>query len=126
MQKETLTRVANAKACAQLAVQGIQDKKGIDIVSLDLQEVDGADIAYMIICQATSDTHAGGIARSVEEIIYNKTGEKPWHTEGMEKGEWILLDYVDVVVHIFLKEKREFYNLEDLWGDAKFTHHSSE
>lgn len=126
MQKDTLTKTSNPKAFAAIVVKGMQEKKGVEIVSLNLQNIDGADVSYMVICHATSNTHADGVARSVEETVYNESGETPWHSEGRENKEWILLDYVDVVVHIFLKSKREFYNLEELWGDAERTTYPSE
>ncbi len=126
MHKSTLSKVTGPKALARHIVQGLQDMKGLEIVELNMKNVDGADVSYMVICHATSNRHGEGLARSVEETVLKAAGEKPWHAEGNEIGEWILLDYIDVVVHIFLKEKRDFFNLEDLWGDAEITRYPSE
>jgi ribosome-associated protein len=106
---------------AKLAVEGIKEKKGHDIVTLDLRNVKNSVTDYFIICHAESTTQVGAIARSVEEEIYKATGEDPWHKEGFQNAEWILLDYVNVVVHIFQKEKREFYSVESLWADAEIS-----
>ena len=112
-------KINEVSALAQLAVEGILEKKGSDIVSMDLRNVKHAVTDYFIICHAESTTQVGAIARSVEEEIYKATGEDPWHKEGFQNAEWILLDYVNVVVHIFQKEKRDFYAVESLWADAE-------
>jgi len=112
-------KLNEVSALAQLAVEGILEKKGSDIVSMDLRNVKHAVTDYFIICHAESTTQVGAIARSVEEEIYKATGEDPWHKEGFQNAEWILLDYVNVVVHIFQKEKRDFYAVESLWADAE-------
>ena len=104
---------------SMIAVNGILEKKGKDIVTLDLRNVKNALTDYFIICHADSGTQVGAIAKGIEEEVYKKTGEDPWHKEGFENAEWILLDYVNVVVHIFLKEKRYFYSIENLWADAE-------
>lgn len=104
---------------AELAVEGIREKKGNDIVTLDLRNVKNSVTDYFIICHAESTTQVSAIARSVEEEIYKATGEDPWHKEGYQNCEWILLDYVNIVVHIFQKEKRDFYSVESLWADAE-------
>ena len=112
-------KLNEVSALAQLAVEGILEKKGSDIVSMDLRNVKHAVTDYFIICHAESTTQVGAIARSVEEEIYKATGEDPWHKEGFQNAEWILLDYVNVVVHIFQKEKRDCYAVESLWADAE-------
>jgi len=112
-------KLNEVSALAQLAVEGILEKKGSDIVSMDLRNVKHAVTDYFIICHAESTTQVAAIARSVEEEIYKATGEDPWHKEGFQNAEWILLDYVNVVVHIFQKEKRDFYAVESLWADAE-------
>jgi len=101
------------------AIKALQQKKGQAIVLLKLDHLDVAPTNYFVICHATSDRHAESLAEAVEEKIYEQKGEEPWHKEGFENKEWILLDYINVVVHIFLKEKRDFYSLEDLWIDAE-------
>jgi ribosome-associated protein len=103
---------------AELVIRGMQDKKASDIVVLNLKELKNAVADYFIICSANSDTQLEAVARSVEEEIEKVTGESPWQTEGRTNREWVLLDYVDVVVHVFLRDRRKFYALEELWGDA--------
>jgi len=102
-------------------VLGIQAKKGSDIVVLDLRSLKYASTDQFIICSASSDRQTQAIANEVEEKVREKLNEKPWHVEGLQAGEWILMDYVNVVVHIFLERSREFYKLEELWGDAPAT-----
>ncbi|WP_432709579.1 ribosome silencing factor [Pedobacter sp.] len=110
---------------SELAVLGIQEKKGNDIVRLDLRELNSAASDYFIICNADSATQVKAIADSVEDEIYKKTQSNPWKKEGQENAEWIILDYFDVVVHIFKTDKRNFYGIEDLWGDAQTTSYQS-
>ena len=100
-------------------VNGIQEKKGENIVQLDLRGLDGAVTDFYVVCEANSTTQVSAIAGSVEKIVREELGDKPWHIEGVENSEWILIDYVNVVVHIFQPDKREFYNIEELWADAK-------
>lgn len=107
---------------AEVVVSGMQEKKGSDIVVLNLKELKNAVADYFIICSASSDTQIEAIARSVEEEVEKLTGQNPWQTEGRTNREWVLLDYVDVVVHVFLRDRRQFYALEELWGDADITH----
>jgi len=108
----------NSTHLSQIAIQGLQEKKGVDIVRLDLRELDTAITDYFVICTGNSDRHVQALAESVVDFL-EKQGESPISREGIQKGEWAVIDYVTVVVHIFLKEKREFYRLEDLWGDAE-------
>eukprot|EP01133_Synstelium_polycarpum_P011272 gene11272-13154_t len=110
---------------SELAVHGIQEKKGNDIVRLDLRNLNSSVSDYFIICNADSTTQVKAIADSVEEEIYKKTQTDPWRKEGLENAEWIILDYFDIVVHIFKTEKRDFYGIEDLWGDAQSTSYQS-
>lgn len=99
-------------------VEGIQEVKGKDIVVLDLRKVPNTVCGHFVICHGDSATQVEAIARSVEEFTRDKAGEKPWHTEGERNAEWVLMDYISVVVHIFHRDKRAYYALEDLWGDA--------
>ncbi|MFD2718885.1 ribosome silencing factor [Hymenobacter monticola] len=115
--KSTLVR-QDSDTLADLVIRGMQDKKASDIVVLNLKELKNAVADYFIICSANSDTQIEAVARSVEEEIEKVTGESPWQTEGRTNREWVLLDYVDVVVHVFLRDRRQFYALEELWGDA--------
>jgi ribosome-associated protein len=110
---------------SELAIFGIQEKKGNDIVRLDLRNIFSSVSDYFVICHADSTTQVKAIANSVEEEIFKATQQDPWRKEGLEYGEWILLDYVDVVVHIFRTDKREFYGVEDLWGDAEIKFYKS-
>ena len=123
--KSTLVR-QDSDTLADLVIRGMQDKKASDIVVLNLKELKNAVADYFIICSANSDTQIDAIARSVEEEIEKVTGESPWQTEGRTNREWVLLDYVDVVVHVFLRDRRRFYALEELWGDADISYIESE
>ena len=107
---------------AEVVVRGMQERKGTDIVVLNLKELKNAVADYFVICSANSDTQLDAVARSVEEEVEKLTGQSPWQTEGRTNREWVLLDYVDVVVHVFLRDRRQFYALEELWGDAEFTY----
>jgi ribosome-associated protein len=110
---------------SEIAVQGIQEKKGNDIVRLDLRELGSSVSDYFVICNADSSTQVKAIADSVEDEIYKLTKTHPWRKEGLDNAEWIILDYLDIVVHIFRTEKRDFYGIEDLWGDAEATTYKS-
>lgn len=103
-------------------VKGIQEKKGTDIVIADLRGIDGTICDYFIICQGNSPTQIDAITDSVEETARIETGEKPVKIAGLTNAEWVAMDYTDILVHIFLPEMRNYYNLEDLWEDAKLTH----
>jgi ribosome-associated protein len=100
-------------------------KKGNDIVRLDLRNLNSSVSDYFIICNADSSTQVKAIADSVEKEIYTNTQTDPWRKEGFENAEWIILDYFDIVVHIFKTEKRDFFGIEDLWGDAQSTSYQS-
>ncbi|MEB0264102.1 MULTISPECIES: ribosome silencing factor [unclassified Mucilaginibacter] len=110
---------------SELAIHGMQEKKGNDLVRLDLRNINSSVTDYFVICHADSTTQVKAIAHSVEEEIYKVMQQDPWRKEGLEHGEWILLDYVDVVIHIFRTDKREFYGVEDLWGDAEIKSYKS-
>jgi len=110
---------------SELAIFGIQEKKGNDIVRLDLRNIFSSVSDYFVICHADSTTQVKAIANSIEEEIFKATQQEPWRKEGLEYGEWILLDYIDVVVHVFRTDKREFYGVEDLWGDAEIKYYKS-
>jgi ribosome-associated protein len=110
---------------SELAIYGIQEKKGNDIVRLDLRNIFSSVSDYFVICHADSATQVKAIANSVEEEIFKATQQEPWRKEGLQYGEWILLDYIDVVVHIFRTDKREYYGVEDLWGDAEIKFYKS-
>ena len=99
-------------------VEAIDDKKGQGIVSLDLSGFDGAICSNFVVCNADSTAQVAGIADGIEEAMLEKLGEKVWRIEGQQNAFWIAMDYLDVVVHIFQTELREFYKLEELWADA--------
>ena len=107
-----------ADILANVIVEGMQENKAKEIVSLNLKDIDTAVCDYFIICHGTSNTHVSSIADSVIDETLKTLKDKPFNREGMENGEWVLLDYGNVVVHIFQKETRDFYNIEKLWGDA--------
>jgi ribosome-associated protein len=107
-----------SKKLAEMVISGMQDYKAKDIVSLDLTKVKSSVCNYFIICHGTSRTQVEAIADAVEDKVRIQLKEKPWHREGLENAEWVLLDYVDVVVHIFQAQTRQFYQLEKLWADA--------
>lgn len=88
---------------------------------LNLQGIENRVTDYFVICDADSNTHVNSIADSVEETVEKMTGEKAYHTEGSQNGEWVLIDYINIVAHVFLRETREHYNIEGLWGDAEIT-----
>jgi ribosome-associated protein len=120
------SKVINESAyISELAIYGMQEKKGNELVRLDLRNVNSSVADYFVICHADSATQVKAIANSVEEEIYKSIQQDPWRKEGLEYGEWILLDYVDVVIHIFRTDKREFYGVEDLWGDAEIKSYKS-
>ena len=104
-------------------VKGMQEKKANDIVLMDLRKIEDAVADYFVICDAISQTQVKAIADHVLAKTQKLTGEKPWHTEGIENQQWVLLDYVNVVVHIFRTPVRNFYQLEELWSDAQIKHY---
>lgn len=100
-------------------IKGIEEVKGQDIEILDLREIENTVCDYFIICNGTSNTQVNAIVNSVQKTVSKSIKENPWHVEGSSNAEWVLLDYVHVVVHVFQKHIREFYDIEGLWGDAK-------
>jgi ribosome-associated protein len=104
---------------SELVIHGIQEKKGNDIVRLDLRNIHSSVADYFVVCHAESSTQVKAIAQSVEEEVYKALKLDPWRKEGQQNADWIILDYIDVVVHVFKTDKREFYGIEDLWGDAE-------
>lgn len=117
-------KIANnvdSKTLCDCIVEGMQENKAKDIVVLDLRDVKSAVTDFFIICSGESTVQVDGINNSVVRHTRKELQERPWHTEGKENSEWILLDYVNVVAHIFHKDARGFYDLEDLWADAPRT-----
>ncbi|WP_378177470.1 ribosome silencing factor [Aquimarina sp. SS2-1] len=102
-------------------IKGIEEVKGNDINILDLREIENTVCQYFVICNGTSNTQVNAIVNSIQKTVSKSLKDKPWHVEGSENAEWVLIDYVNVVVHVFQKHIREFYDIEGLWGDAKTT-----
>lgn len=111
---------SSEKLCDAI-VKGMLEKKAADILVMDLRKVKNAVADFFIICSGGSDKQLDAIAESIDEEVYKATKENPWHVEGKNNKEWMLLDYFDVVAHIFRKDKRDFFALEKLWGDAEIT-----
>lgn len=109
----------NTEEIVAAVLEAMEAVKGKDIVTLDLREITAAVTDYFVICHAASKTQVDALADKVEEVVFEKTHVKPYHVEGRENSEWILIDFVDVVVHVFQESKREFYKLEELWADAE-------
>ncbi len=112
---------ASADELITLILHGIEEVKGDDVNLLDLREIENTVCDYFIICNGTSNTHVNAIVNSIQKTVSKAIKDKPWHVEGSENAEWVLMDYVNVVVHVFQKQIREFYDIEGLWGDAKVT-----
>lgn len=118
MSKTEVKDVSSA-VLSEWVVEGMLEKKALDVVVMDLREIKHAVADYFIVCSGNSDTQIDAISESIEEEVHKRSKQNPWKREGQQNKEWILLDYVDVVAHVFNKEKRTFYGLEELWGDAK-------
>ncbi|HBS88681.1 MAG: ribosome silencing factor [Bacteroidetes bacterium GWF2_38_335] len=109
----------NTDQLLKAIIEGIKEKKGSDIISIDLSKHQNVVCRYFVICHADSTTQVNAIAGSIEEFTRNTLNEKVWKREGTENSQWILLDYASIVVHVFQTQYRNFYNLENLWADAK-------
>lgn len=114
-------KTVSADDLISVIIKGIDDVKGEDVQLLDLREIDNTVCDYFIICSGNSNTQVNAISGSVQKTVSKELKDKPWHVEGQNNSEWILMDYVNVVVHVFQKHVREFYDIESLWGDAKIT-----
>jgi ribosome-associated protein len=112
-------KAASSEKLCDAIVKGMQEKKAADILVMDLRKVKNAVADFFVVCSGNSDKQLDAIADSVDEEVFKSMKENPWHVEGKNNREWVLLDYFDVVVHIFKKDKREFFALEKLWGDAE-------
>ncbi|TPN84578.1 ribosome silencing factor [Aquimarina algicola] len=116
----TKKEIGNDQLIAQI-LKGIEEVKGSDINILDLRDIENTVCNYFIICNGTSNTQVNAIVSSIQKTVSKELKDKPWHVEGSDNAEWVLIDYVHVVVHVFQKHIREFYDIEGLWGDAKTT-----
>lgn len=121
MAKRKKASSADPEKLSELIVKGMQEKKATDIVVMDLRKVKNAVADFFIICSGSSDRQLDAIADSVDEFVFKGMKENPWHVEGKNNKEWMILDYINVVAHIFRKDRRSFYSLEKLWGDADIT-----
>ncbi len=121
--KSSVVRLTRASKIFKTIIKAIQDKKGENILSLDLRKIPEAVADYFIICQANSNTQLKAIADFIEEETKDKCGENPYKHEGRQAQQWILIDYVNIVVHIMLPETRKFYQLEEMWSDASGMDH---
>jgi ribosome-associated protein len=118
-----VTRLNRNSKLFKTIIKAIQEKKGSNIVSLDLRKIIEASADFFIVCEANSTTQVKAIADNVEEIVKNEIGELPYQHEGYQAQKWILIDYVNVVVHVMQPESRNFYQLEEMWHDAPSTTH---
>ncbi|MCK9617414.1 MAG: ribosome silencing factor [Lentimicrobiaceae bacterium] len=118
--------ITETEALVQIAIRGIQEKKGKGIISLNLTGIKNAICDYFIICNANSRPQIEAIVNNVEKELRETAGVKPWFIEGRENAQWVLMDYIDVVIHIFTDDARAYYDLENLWADAGMKKYSSE
>jgi ribosome-associated protein len=102
-------------------VEGMQEVKALEIVVMDMRAIKNAVADFFVICSGGSDKQVDAIAQSIDKEVFKKINENPWHTEGKTSKEWLILDYISVVAHVFRKDRRQFYSLERLWGDAQIT-----
>jgi len=114
-----MNKKLDSKTLIDTIIDAISDLKGEEIKILDLREIENAFCEYFIICTGNSNTHVAAIAAAIERKVRKETKEKPWHVEGTENSQWILIDYTNIIVHVFQKQYREYYDIEGLWGDAK-------
>ena len=119
-QKNTKTHLIAA------IIEGARRKKGLKILDLDLTKLNNTECSHFIICHGTSNTQVEAIAHSIEETVEEITGQDVWHTDGYKNAQWILLDYAEIMVHVFHEEWRKHYDLEQLWADAEFNNYNSE
>lgn len=116
---ENISEAIATESLVETVINGIQEKKGSRITVLDLRNIENMIAEFFVICEGDSNVHVDAVAESVEEIVREDAGEKPLHVEGKRNAEWVLLDYMNVVVHVFQKQVRSYYSLEDLWADAE-------
>jgi len=121
---KSANRLTQRSKIIKTIIAAIQEKKGENIISLDLRKINEAVSDFFIICEAGNQLQIKAIAENVEEKVWKKCTERPYHHEGYQSLQWVLVDYVNVVVHIMLTETRKFYKLEEMWSDAGFQEHS--
>jgi len=111
----------DSKSLVEMVIEGMKEKKATKITVMDVSDLTTLT-DYFVICSGTSDTQIKAIADSVEEEIRKNTGEKPWKKEGIQSRNWIILDFINIVVHVMSREKRDFYSIESVWNDARITY----
>jgi ribosome-associated protein len=122
--KKGIARLNKNSKIFKTIIKAIQEKKGDNIVSLDLRKIHEAVADFFIICQANNQPQIRSITDFVEEEVKNKCGELPYHYEGKQNMHWVIIDYVNIVVHIMMPEQRKFYKLEEMWSDAALEEHN--
>ena len=125
-QKSSVVRLSRNNRIFKTIIHAIQEKKGTHIVSLDLRKIQEAVADFFVICQASNTTQLRAIADFVEDEVNKKCGEMPYKQEGRQAQQWILSDYVNIVVHVMLPEPRKFYQLEEMWSDAPMMMHDND
>ena len=115
-----IKKIDATKILLENIINSIKDVKAKELISLDLRKINSAICKYFVICTGNSNTHVNSIEDNVKKNISQILGEKPLHIEGNNIGEWVVMDYGDIIVHIFQKKAREYFNIEEFWGDAKF------
>jgi ribosome-associated protein len=115
---------SDSSKLSEIIVKGMQEKKASDIVVMDLRKVKNAVADYFIVCSGNSDKQLDAIADSIDQEVYKSLKENPWHIEGKNNKEWMILDYISVVAHVFRRDRRSFYMIEKLWGDARITEYN--
>lgn len=116
-----MSKITEKELLVEKIIEAIQDTKGEDVLVFDLTDIENAVAETFIICTGNSNTQVSSIAGNIQKKVRIDLKDRPWHVEGTENSMWVLLDYVSVVVHVFQKETREYYDIETLWGDAKVT-----
>ena len=122
--RNSVARLTRNSKIFKTIIQAIQEKKGENIVSLDLRKIPEAVADFFVVCEAGSSTQVKAIADHIEELTKSNCDELPYKHEGKETLQWVLIDYVNVVVHVMLPESRRFYKLEDMWSDAPLEKHA--
>jgi ribosome-associated protein len=122
--KKSATRLTKSSKIIKTIIAAIQEKKGESIISLDLRKINEAVADFFIVCEASNPSQVRAISTNVEDRVKEKCDENPYHHEGLGKLQWVLIDYVNVVVHVMLPENRKFYKLEEMWSDAVSEEHN--
>lgn len=121
--KNSARKLTKSSKLFKTIIKAIRDKKGGNIISLDLKKIPEAVADFFIICEANNSTQIKAIADNVEILVRSETGEQPYRHEGHSALTWVLIDYVNVVVHVMHPEQRKFYRLEEMWSDGKMEEH---